>query len=217
MENQTINPYEADPSHLTTAQLLREIGSLKELVFIRIEAIEDVIKIKITAVEDGIKIAHEDLVRVPTDTQLRVGDLKELLVDKINSAVAIRDEKLLYIEKQFILVEQARIEQKKDTRIAVDDALKAAKELVAQQNESNTLAINKREIATTKQMDQQEVLLQQIKSALTDKIEDVKVRLTQMESIGTGRKMAGTELIAWISVGILIIGFLISFYAKIKP
>lgn len=208
MEHKIIegNPYEADPSHLTTAQLLREIGSLKELVYTRIEAIED-----------AAKLSHEDFVRAPTEVQQKLASLKELLLDKINYAEKIRDEKLFYIEKQFTLVEQSRIEQKQDTRTAVDDALKAAKELVAQQNEGNILAINKREAATTKQMDQQEVLLQQIKSALEDKINDVKERQIKREGIGFGKKMAGTELIAWISVGILIIGFLISLYTRIKP
>lgn len=56
-----------DPTHLTTQQLWREVASLKELLTARIEAIEK-----------SIEVAHEDLVRVPTDVQRQVGNLERL-------------------------------------------------------------------------------------------------------------------------------------------
>lgn len=150
-----------DPTPLTTSQLLREIGSLKELVFT-----------EIVAVKEGIKIAHEDLVRVPTDVQRQVEALRELLETKIIDSDNLKEEKFRNIDKRLDLVEQARIEQKKDTATAVDAALKAAKEAVTEQNTSNVLAINKSETSTTKQIDNQD-----------SKINDIKDRLIRLEAL----------------------------------
>ena len=139
----------------------REIDSLKELIVFRIEA-----------VEKAIIVAHDDLVRVPTDVQKQVGALKELLTQQIGDSDKLKEEKFRNIDKRLDLVEQARIEQKKDTATAVDAALKAAKEAVTEQNTSNVLAINKSEAATTKQIDNQD-----------GKINDVKERLIRLEGL----------------------------------
>lgn len=186
-----------DPTTLNTAQLLREVGSLKELLEARIEA-----------VEKGIHVAHDDYVRVPTEVQKQVAALKELLETKIESDKLLTDEKFNNIAKQLNLVEQARVEQKKDTATAVDAALKAAKEAVTEQNTSNVLAISKSEASTTKQIDQ-----------VKENLEDVKKRLTIIESYSAGistTKQSHTTQGNWlvyllIMAGIGIMGIIIKF------
>jgi tetrahydromethanopterin S-methyltransferase subunit G len=76
------NKAPADPSALTTAQLWREIASLKELMQARLDA-----------TEKGISIAHEDLVRVPTDVQKQVGGLRDIHDQKF-VAIAARLEEI---------------------------------------------------------------------------------------------------------------------------
>lgn len=56
----------------TTEPLFHEIRSLKELVYTRIRALEK-----------AVEVAHEDLVRVPTEVQKAVGTLKDLHEAKI--------------------------------------------------------------------------------------------------------------------------------------
>lgn len=184
-----------DPSTLTTAQLLREISSLKELVFTRLNAIEE-----------GIEVAHQDLVRVPTEVQKQIGSLKELMEVKIDGSDELKHEKFKNIDKRLDLVEQARIEQKKDTATAVDAALKAAKEAVTEQNASNVLAINKSEAAMTKQMDQQVLLISQVKNQLQDQVNDLKA----LSSKGEGRSEGYAKFIGWILAAIAIMGFVIT-------
>lgn len=172
-----------DPSSLTVQMIYREFGALKELILSRLGAIEA-----------GIEVAHQDLVRVPTEVQKQVGGLKELLETRIDDSDKIIDEKFKNIEKRLNLNEESRMELKKDTATAVDAALKAAKEAVNEQNASNEKAINKSEAATTKQIDQLGTLVNEIKKGFEDKITDIKERL----ATGVGKDMGKGQLLALI-------------------
>jgi hypothetical protein len=162
----------SDPSLLTTQQLWREISALKELLESKIEGLET-----------AIKVAHEDLVRVPTEVQKQVGSLKEL-----------HDEKFKGIEERFKERDSrtqvvAELNQK-----AIDAALQAAKEIVGVQTQASNDAIAKSEAATTKQIDAQGILINATEKTLDDKIGAVKETVTIIESRTTG----GNAVWAWL-------------------
>lgn len=160
----------SDPSSLTTQQLWREIQNLKELLISQIHGIEK-----------SIEVAHEDLVRVPTDVQKQVGNLREL-----------HEEKFRSIEVQF-RERDTRVETSaKDKQDALGAALQAAKELVTQQNNSNSLAISKSEAGTAKQIDQLGTLIQQTVKAADEKVDDLKQRVTRIEAMAVGTITAQT-------------------------
>lgn len=209
----------SDPNTLSTSQLLREVGFL-----------EKHFAAELASVKEGIKVSHDDFVRVPTEVQKQIGALKELLESTMEAAEMLKEEKFKNIDKRLDMVEQARVEQKKDTATAVDAALKAAKEAVTEQNTSNVLAINKSEAATTKQIDQQAFLLAQIKTELVDKINDVKERqikndamaggletlkaqvaaLTSGAAKGEGKSQGYAQFVGWILFAIAVAGFIIT-------
>lgn len=92
-----------DPSNLTTVQLLREIQNLKELIFARLDNIDGI-----------IDTAHEDLVRVPTDVQKAVGNLKELheirFQDNTRATELMRDvieTRITGMDRAVILLQEA--------------------------------------------------------------------------------------------------------------
>ena len=157
-----------DPSALTTQQLWREIQNLKELFETRIDAIEK-----------AIQVAHDDLVRVPTEVMKQVGHLKEL-----------HDEKFNGIEARF---------QERDVRFAQKDRdMKTATDAAFQ---SASAAVAKSEAVTAKQIDQQSNLIQTETRALGGQISDAKERLTRLESTGIGEKGGKTQqqqMISWI-------------------
>jgi hypothetical protein len=174
-----------DPSALTTQMTWREIGSLKELVFSELNGLKK-----------GIEVAHEDLVRVPTDVQKQVGTTRELLTERIDGISKVVALHVSHLEKQFDIIERQRIEQKNDTRQAVDDALKAAKEIFSQQNQANNLANAKSEASFSKQIDQQ-----------AERINDMKERLAKAEGRGGGLKDLG----GWIFGAIAILFYLLNY------
>lgn len=183
-----------DPTALTTQQLQREVSSLKELLETRIEALER-----------ATKVAHDDLVRVPTEVQKTVSALENLHNEKFLSVhTELASRTLLYLEKFESIQTQfkerdARTEQTtKDGKTAVDAALQAAKE-----------AVGKSESTTVKQIDQLGVLINEKSRSLDDKITDAKERLTRIESIGIGVAKAETKQDTSNNFTLGVVGFVV--------
>jgi len=169
----------SDPSSLTTQQLWREVLNLRELMEARVAGIEELTKSRISAIEKSIEVAHDDLVRVPTDVQKQVGNLRDLHEEKFHAVEARFKER------------DARFEQKdRDMKTAIDAAFASA-----------SAAVAKSEAVTSKQIDQQANLIQTETRALSGRIDDVKERLTKVESLSVGEKGGKTQqqqMISWI-------------------
>jgi hypothetical protein len=169
-----------DPSLLTTDQLRRELGSLREIVEARIDAID-----KATIV------FHENLTRVHTDTDKQIFHLKEL-----------HDEKFEGIEKQFTERDVRSKAAETAAQVAVNAALQAQKEAAAAQNESNSAAITKSDAGTVKQIDGILALLASSNNALNDKIAVINGRLDRGEG-GINSHASSQSTIIAISAVIL--------------
>lgn len=150
-----------DPSELTTQALQREVTSLEKLMTQRIESIEK-----------AVSVAHEDLVRVPTEITKEITHLEKLY-----------DEKFRGIDKQFELRDKRDTQTWKDSKDAVAAALQAAKELVGEQSKSSGMAIFKSEASTGKQID-----------AMDGKINDLKDRVIIIEGTSKGR----SDMWGWV-------------------
>jgi len=201
-----------DPSRLTTQMVWREVESLKELLITRLDAIE-----KATIV------AHEDLVRVPTEVQKQVAGLRELHDEKfivnaerIASLAAVLEKyetefiKVAKLEESLTDFKEVVTENKKDSKEAVSAALLAAKELVANQNASNATAAGKNEANVTKQIDGLTTLIQTLSNGLEGKISDVKDRLTRIEGVGIGAASNNLAKQASGSYAFMIAGFVVA-------
>ncbi len=168
-----------DPSSLTTQQLWREILNLRELMEARISGVEELTDSRITGIEKSIEVAHNDLVRVPTDVQKQVGNLRDF-----------HDEKFRGIEARFLERDIRFTQKDADMKTAIEAAFRSASSAVA-----------KSEAATAKQIDQQGTLIQTQTQALGGQISDVKDRLTRLESTGTGEKggkQQQQQMISWV-------------------
>jgi hypothetical protein len=165
-----------DPSELTTAQADKGLRCLREVV----EAELDGIRVQIEAVKKNAD-------QRPSEIDLRVDHLKSL-----------HDEKFKSIETQFRERDTRTEQTQKDSKVAVDAALQAAKEAVGEQNKSSALAIAKSEAATTKQIDQILTIIQATTGGTNDKIDDIKSRLTLIE----GHSRGASDGVGWIIGGI---------------
>lgn len=174
-----------DPTSLTTQQLLRELSGLREVLEARMNGSDNLIRM----LQDHLD-KKSDVIRT------EVGHLRILHEEKFSS-----------IQIQFSERDTRTEQTSKDSKVAVDAALQAAKEAVGEQNKSSALAIAKSEASTTKQIDQIGVLITATSKATDEKINDIKSRLDR----GEGSSHGMSNLFGWIVAGILTAISILSF------
>lgn len=122
-----------------------------------------------------------------TDQLLRTVDaLRELLETQIISLDRVTNDRFVSIESHFSVVERQRLEQKKDTKDAVDAALVSQKEAVGEQTLASEKSIAKSEAATNKQLDQLGTTFAANITGITVLLNDLKERISKIESIRLG-------------------------------
>jgi hypothetical protein len=118
------------------------------------------------------------------------------------------------VEVKFDLIERMRVEQKKDTKDAVDAALAAAKEAVKEQTTASGLSITKSETATTEQLKQLSTTFTTANTGLTTLLNDLKSRVDRIENMRQGSKetLSGIyAFAAFLGVIVIILGAVIAF------
>jgi hypothetical protein len=200
LSNQDIFP-RPDPTRLTTELLNREIASVKEMVNLRLDSLAIRLDELRANISEGPPEIHRaiDALKMFIDSSLgerdkaidlfqKSTDSIHILIDeKLLALKSLHEEKFGSIQTQFRERDVRSEQSSKDSKVAVDAALQAAKEAVGEQNKSSALAIAKSETSTTKQIDQLGSLVVSQAKNVDDKITDVKERLTRMEGQGLGK------------------------------
>jgi hypothetical protein len=115
------------------------------------------------------------VVALENNFKMQLGGLRELL-----------DARFDKVDQQFDLVERQRVEQKQDTKVAVDAALQAQKEAVREQTLASERAIAKSEAATTKQLEQLGTTFTTALGSTGVTLSDIKERVGRIESVKVG-------------------------------
>lgn len=160
-----------DPTVLTTQQLYRAIQSSR-----------DIIETRLSGMDKAIELLQKSTDKVPQMVKDSVSQLQDLHDEKFTSTQSALSAVKEGIERQFAERDTRTEQTSKDSKVAVDAALQAAKEAVAEQNKSNSLAMSKSENAFTKQIDQIGLLITTTAKGTDDKIDDIKTRLNSLES-----------------------------------
>ncbi len=188
-----------DPTLLTTEQsermkeiLRREISSSREIVETKMNGISQVFETRTGGMERDMVLLLARAERLQTTIQVEIRHLERLHQEKFDS-----------ITTQFKERDTRTEQTSRDSKVAVDSALQAAKEAVGEQNKSNALAIAKSEATFTKQIDQIGVLVASMGKGFDDKIDDIKSRLQSMES---QKKGAGDVWAIWFAATGFAIG-----------
>jgi hypothetical protein len=134
-----------------------------------------------------------------------IGALRELMTTLLAGEQRITEEKFRSIDTQFEMVERQRVEQKKDTKDAVDAALAAAKEAVREQTTASERSIAKSETATAEQLKQLGTTFTTAIDSLRRDNDDLKARTGKIESIKEGAKESNATLYAVLGLAIAVI------------
>lgn len=142
-----------------------------------------------------------------TEQLLREIDrVKELMEAEIQAVKELNLEKFRSTETQFALVERQRVEQKKDTKDAVDAALAAAKEAVKEQTTASGLSIAKSETATSEQLKQLTQTFQTAIGGQTTQQNDLKTRVERIENVKQGGRETISSIYAFVGMIAAILG-----------
>lgn len=172
-----------DPTSLTTEQMLRETQNLRELLEARLDGMEHT-----------LARLQRDLDLLPTQRSEAIESLQKL-----------HEEKFRSIQTQFI-ERDIRVETTaKDSKVAVDAALSAAKEAVTEQNKSTAQAIAKSETAFLKQLDQLVLLLDTKTGSLVTQVNDLKDQQTRNEGRSTGANALWGLIVGGIGIVALLV------------
>ena len=185
--------HEPDPTLLTTQQLLREQDNLRELVNARLAGLKEAIETRLEGSDKAVELLRGQTDKLPTS-----------IVDAVHQLQSLHEEKFRSIETQFVERDTRTEQTSRDSKVAVDAALQAAKEAVGEQNKSNALAIAKSEATFTKQIDQIGVLISTLQKGLDDKIDDIKGRLGAIENSKKGGNEAWFVVMGLIGLGIAV-------------
>jgi hypothetical protein len=141
-----------------------------------------------------------------TEQLLReVGQVRDLLKTEVEGIRRVFEEKFSAVDRQFVLIEQQRVEQKVDTKTAVDAALRAQQEAVKEQTTASERAIAKSEAATTKSIEQLGSTFTTAFDGQRRDIDDLKERVTEANATHVesdrGSDKASTATLAMIGIG----------------
>ncbi len=230
-----------DPTKLTTEQLRRELATLREILETRLHGMDratELANAQGAVLRDQIEHTRD---RLREETAADIGQLRELLearfdgmdrairlnAEIIDRVPAERDialkhledlhgEKFASIALQFAERDVRSEQATEGAKQALDAALLAQKELVAQQNEANSAAAAKAEASFTKQIDQIGTIIQTLEKALDARITELKERIDRGEGSSAGaagsrseRRLDTGQVLTTLSVLAAVIGLLI--------
>jgi len=153
--------------------------------------LREVLETRLAGMDKAIDLIQSAADKVPSKMDVAIQQLREL-----------QDEKFGSIAIQFKERDTRTEQTSKDSKVAVDAALQAAKEAVGEQNKSNALANSKMEASFTKLIDQQAALIAATNKASDDKIDEIRARLSAME----GHSKGSGDVVGWVfgGAGLLI-------------
>jgi hypothetical protein len=162
---------------------------------------------------DGQNIPIPDPTVLTTEQLFReIGRLEKLLDSRIISVREFIDERFNSVTTQFELIERQRVEQKKDTKDAVDAALAAAKEAVKEQTTASDRSITKSETATSEQLKQLTQTFTTALSGTADALMDVKDRVSKIETL----KQGGKETVNALYIVVSALAMAVAIYAALR-
>ena len=175
-------PMPSDPTELTVRMLVRELNNQREVFEAVIEGRD----------------------RIVERIQIQLDGLHAGVTAEVSHLNQLHQEQFSSIQTQFRERDTRTEQSSKDSKVAVDAALQAAKEAVGEQNKSSALAIAKSEGATTKQIDQIGITMLATTQNLNDKIDDVKARLLMIDGLAKGGKDNSNDQRSNIAIAVAV-------------
>jgi hypothetical protein len=153
----------------------KAIEQQNSMLMANVHGLSALTEARFTAMDKALTLLQAIADRQPDEVDRKIGELQKLHEEKFESVATQFKERDVRTEST-----------QRDSKVAVDAALKAQQEAFAEQNKSSALAIAKSETSTSKQLDLLAGTISSNDKATDGKIADVKERLTRIEGTSKG-------------------------------
>jgi len=168
-----------------------------DLVRGEVTGVKDYFNTRLAAMDKAQSLFEMNLMRVPSDTEKYIAQLKELFLEHFkaldNAIDNLRDlswERFASVQTQFTERDERVKQTATDTKTSIDAALQAAEKAIDKQNISTFAANGKAEQNFTKQIDGLTTLLQAETRTLHEKVNETKQSLLLIEGRTAGLSTA---------------------------
>ncbi len=191
---------------IASAELaIAAINSLRAEFAIRLAAVDT----RFEAMDRAVQLQHDDYVRVPTLLDRAVNDLKTLISERFDTTAAhlrahvdVTAEKFVGIENHFRLRADLGTQRDESQKTAIATALSAQKETTITTTEMIVSAMAKMETNFTRQIEQGQTLVNEVKRNTDERINDIKSRMDRGEGRTSVTDPAVGAALAELSQGI---------------
>ena len=174
----------SSPVGMSAAEILdRTVTAQADLRAAQLRVVDaqfEVVRERFDGIDRATQLFQDALVRLPTDVDKQVGNLRLVHEERFRSIDASLGAACQQVALQFEERDKRGERESRDNKVAVDAAFAAQKEAAWEQNKSNTLAITKSELATAEKINKLEQLVTANLTGLNDKVEDLKVATYQV-------------------------------------
>jgi hypothetical protein len=200
-----------DPTTLTD----KAIADNEKLMTLYIDGKIEMLLARMTAASEATKLFREDVI----DERQRI---HEITNEKIEHLSDLTTQRFAGVDASF--TERDKLAQRESllNKVALDAAFKAQQDAVTAQDSANQKAIDKSELATAKTIETNLTLTRATTDALAKAMDEVKTRVTAMESIKQGSQEQTTEhrqsnssMFGWIAAATGFVLFIITIIAFI--
>lgn len=185
-----------DPTALTTSlveaakeDIRRELSANHNALQSSIDSVLALLQGRLEASDKAIVLLQTSQDRIPAHVGEKIGHLQALVEQKF----ATQEERFRGISLQFEERDVRGEQSERTTKVAIDAALQAQKEMGAAQNINIAQSLARIEATGQKQVEQVVTLSQTSTQATNDKIDDVKERLSLIEGRTAGITAASTS------------------------
>lgn len=183
-------------------QIRREIAAAYDLNGARLAGFRETIGVKVEAVQIASAKFEDNLNRVPTTLDREISKVTVLFQEKFNSL----NVQFAAIQMQFTERDVRSTTAGTAASTAVSAALQAQRESTIQQNASNSLAIDKANEGTTKQIDGILALLAGTSKSFDEKLGSIVSRLDRGDGGSLRGASSQTTNLAIVSIIVSMIG-----------
>jgi VIT1/CCC1 family predicted Fe2+/Mn2+ transporter len=189
-----------DPTIATNEAVERAVTAERDYVNGQIAILVE----RLNAMDVATRLLSETVNRVPTVVQTEIAHIFGLMEEKFSS-----------VQKQFDERDTRTEREARDNKLAVDAAFAAQEKQAVAQNESNALAINKSEAATTETIKANQELSRSKTDALTKDIDALKLAVSRIEAtkVGNEQTAASVYALAGVIAMVLLVILAVAGYA----